>query len=102
MTLHLEPGQRFYAGYHEWVVHPAEASVILARGYAVMDGMKFRAEQVTECSGYPQIKIHGLPDDPSDPQCKGLHEGLMRLRMDIDHGIACEYEPERPGLKVAA
>jgi hypothetical protein len=90
VTFRLELGERFYAGYHEWVVHPDEARVILERGYAVVDGIRFRAAQVCEHNGFPQIKIYGLPDDPSDPQCRGLHEGLMRMRMDLDHGMLKE------------
>jgi hypothetical protein len=76
--------------------------VVLARGYALVDGIRFRAEQVCSVGVYPQIKIYGLPDDPSDPQCRGVHEGLMRLRMDIDHGIANEYVPGPARLRRVA
>lgn len=102
MSFHLDPGERFYAGYHEWLVHPDEASVVLARGYALVDGIRFRCEQVDQQDIYPQLKIYGLPDDPSDPQCRGLHEGLMRLRMDIDHGIIQEYQPAPVRLRRVA
>ena len=98
----LAPGERFYVGYHEWVVHPDEAALVLARGYALVDGIRFRATQVSHVSEYIQIRIHGLPDDPSDPQCRGLREGLMRMRMDIDHGIVDEYEPPRVSLRRVA
>jgi hypothetical protein len=76
--------------------------VVLARGYALVDGIRFRAEQVCSVGVYPQIKIFGLPDDPSDPQCRGVHEGLMRLGMDVDRGTVREYEPEPARLRRVA
>lgn len=34
----LAPGERAYRGYIDWAVHPDEASFLLHRGYAVVNG----------------------------------------------------------------
>jgi hypothetical protein len=67
-VLQLEPGDRFYTGYHEWAVHQEEAAVILDRGYVEINGRKYIASQVGDVGGYPQIRVYGLPGAASDPQ----------------------------------
>ena len=78
----LEPGERFYAGYHEWLVHPNEAKVILARGYVTINGIPLAAHQVDEVGGYPLIRVTGLNEygPPSDPQCPAI-DNMTRSRM---------------------
>lgn len=76
--LDLAPGERFYLGYHEWAVHPDEASVILGRGYVVINGVRYGARQVDVVGGrYPQIKVDGIQGDPSDPRCPGLEPAAL-------------------------
>ena len=66
----LEPGERFYCGYHEWLVHPFEARVILDRGYVIFNGLELDAQQVGMVGVYPQIRVPGLGEFgmASDPQ----------------------------------
>ena len=68
----LAPGERFYVGYHEWVIHPDEAAVVLSRGYALVDGIRFRATQVSHVSEYIQIRIHGTADQRGHQPSRGF------------------------------
>lgn len=34
----LSPGERDYRGYGDWALHPEEATFLLHRGYALVDG----------------------------------------------------------------
>lgn len=72
LHLELEPGERCYLGYHEWAVHPDEASVILGRGFVRINGHPYQARQVDEVNGYPLIRVLDLPGDQSDPLCPGM------------------------------
>jgi hypothetical protein len=73
-VLQLDPGDRFYCGYHEWAVHPAEAAVILGRGYVTINGTRFSVQQVGDVNGYPQFRVLGIGGDASDFRCLGLPE----------------------------
>lgn len=70
----LAPGERFYAGYHEWLVHPFEAREIVRRGYVTINGCDLSAEQVDVVAGYPLIRVTELRDfgAESDPQCPAI------------------------------
>ena len=55
----LEPGQRDYRGYSEWAVHPDEASFILHRGYAVVEGVKQPVRFIHNEAFVTQIRVQG-------------------------------------------
>ena len=78
----LEPGDRWYAGYHEWLVHPDEAAVILARGYVALNGVRFAVRHMDTIDGHPVLRLVGLDEygDPSDPQLPAA-DAVTRSRM---------------------
>lgn len=72
--MRLQPGERFYCGYHEWVVHPFEARVIVAQGFVTINGVRLVAHQVGEVNGHPQIRVTGLDGYgvASEPWCPAI------------------------------
>lgn len=58
----LKPGEREYRGYQEWAVHPDEASFLLHRGYAIVDGVRAEVQFIHNEAFVTQIRVYG-----SDP-----------------------------------
>lgn len=81
--IRLQPGDTFYCGYHEWLVHPDEATVILERGHVTINGVACAARQVDTVAGYPLIQVWGLNEygAASDPQAPALDQVGRRLRV---------------------
>lgn len=70
----LDPGERWYIGYHQWVVTPEEAWKIRERGYQDINGMRFPACGIMQgngewlaINGWPVIQVD-IPTDASHPQ----------------------------------
>jgi len=63
---------REYRGYCEWAVHPLEAEFILARGYAIVDGVPRTVLLIHEEAFVTVLQVDG-----SDP----AFEESARLRV---------------------
>ena len=53
----LEPGGREYRGYCEWAVHPDEASFILHRGHAIVDGKRAKVTFIHNEAYVTQLRV---------------------------------------------
>ena len=53
----LEPREREYRGYCEWVVHPDEARFILHRGYAIVDGVRAKVTFIHNEAYVTQLRV---------------------------------------------
>lgn len=58
----LEPGEHEYRGYWDWAVHPDEASFLLHRGYAIVDGQKAPVQFIHNEAFVTQIAILDLKE----------------------------------------
>ena len=67
-VMKLAPGQRDYRGYGEWAVHPDEASFILHRGYAIVEGTQQRVAFIHNEAFVTQIKVTGSGAEVSSYQ----------------------------------
>ena len=55
----LDPGQREYRGYGEWALHPEEATFLLHRGYAVVEGERMRVSFIQNEAFVTQVRVQG-------------------------------------------
>ena len=55
----LAPGERQYRGYGDWIVHPEEATFVLHRGYALVNGERQRVTFSHNEAYVTQITVAG-------------------------------------------
>lgn len=56
----LQPGEREYRGYDEWVLHPDEARFVLHRGWAVVNGKRTTEVRFIHNEAYvTQLRVRG-------------------------------------------
>ncbi len=53
----LKPGQHEYRGYWDWAVHPDEATLLLHRGFAIVDGRKAPVQFIHNEAFVTQIAV---------------------------------------------
>ena len=58
-TPKLTPGQRDYRGYGEWALHPEEATFLLHRGYAIVEGRKQPVTFIHNEAFVTQVRVQG-------------------------------------------
>lgn len=55
----LSPGERDYRGYGDWAIHPEEATFLLHRGYALVDGKPQRVRFLHNESYVTMVHVEG-------------------------------------------